>query len=175
MCMKLAVFEGENVWTKTNGFSSMLSLVLGTKLKQEGAIRNIAIVFSSEKSPCIAHKGKSWRQTLQIFSQCVTQTGFWHWMHMSLDCFAFFAPLLTVKTEQRFLGRSRGLWVSGRLGKTGTCFFSNICSAISSYHSLWLVTASNCFTVSHFLLLLISLENSDFYDRTLEICLITIQ
>ena len=37
----------------------MLSLVLGTKLKQEGAIRNIAIVFFSEKSSRIAHEGKS--------------------------------------------------------------------------------------------------------------------
>ena len=37
----------------------MLSSVLGTKLKLEGAARYIVIVFSAEKSSYIAHKGKS--------------------------------------------------------------------------------------------------------------------
>ena len=37
----------------------MLSLVLGTKLKLESAIRNIVIVFFAEKSSYIAHKYKS--------------------------------------------------------------------------------------------------------------------
>ena len=34
--------------------------------------------------------------------------------------FRFFAPILPAQVAQRFMGQSRGLWVSGRLGKTGT-------------------------------------------------------
>ena len=44
----------------------MLSLVLGTKLKQEGAIRYIVIMFFAEMS-YIAHNRKSSKQVLHIF------------------------------------------------------------------------------------------------------------
>ena len=116
--MKMAVFEGENVWTQTKGFSSMLSSVLGTDLKLEGAIRYIVSTFFAEKSSYIAHKGKYWR--LILHSEWTWQTLFLHLEHTSFGCFVFFAPILAAQVAQRFMGQSRGLWFSGRLGKTGT-------------------------------------------------------
>ena len=80
----------------------MLSSVLGTKLKLEGTIRYIVIMFFADMS-YIAHNRKSSRQVLHIFR---SEHGkhFFYTRSIGLSIvLLFFAPLWAVQVAQRFI------------------------------------------------------------------------